>query len=224
MNLYIVIGAFGSGKSEYAINLARTARDAGDTVSLVDLDVVNPYFRSRDVEARFEADGIEVVCPKGQYAFADLPMISPRIQAVIDDFSRTVILDVGGDPSGCRALARFHAAILARPHEMRMVINTCRPFTADPDGILNMQRMMERTSGLRVTNYVCNTNLMEYTTAKIVRDGLDIIRQAADRADVLFNEYTVLQGFEDRVPEQMNGLKRTILRHYLLKPWEEQRK
>jgi hypothetical protein len=221
MSLIIVIGAFGSGKSEYAINLARSRKDAGETVSLVDLDIVNPYFRSRDVEAQFEANGIEVVCPKGQFAFADLPMISPRIRSVILDDARTSILDVGGDPAGCRSLGRFRDDILARPHEMRMVINTRRPFTADRDGILSMQETMEKVSGLKVTHYVCNTNLMEYTTAEIVGEGLGIVRAAAEVSGIIFEEYTILHGFEEIVPAGLDGLQRTVLRHYLLKPWEE---
>jgi hypothetical protein len=106
---------------------------------------------------------------------------------------------------------------------MRMVVNTRRPFTADVAGILSMKDMMERTSGLKVTQLVCNTNLMEFTDAAIVREGLAIVREAAQTAELPFTEYLVLHGFEDRVPDDLDGLKRTILHHYLLKPWESNR-
>jgi len=75
--LYIVIGAFGSGKSEYSIHLARKLKAEGQDVVLADMDVVNPYFRSRDVREEFAAYGIDVIAPEGEYKHADLPMISP---------------------------------------------------------------------------------------------------------------------------------------------------
>ncbi|MDY0320082.1 MAG: hypothetical protein RBQ67_08850, partial [Candidatus Cloacimonadaceae bacterium] len=79
MKLYIVIGAYGSGKSEYSIHLARSLKAEGKEVSLADMDVVNPYFRTRDVREEFATQGIEVIAPEGQFSHADLPMISPRI-------------------------------------------------------------------------------------------------------------------------------------------------
>ena len=105
--LIVVIGAFGSGKSEYSINLAKEIKECKDNVTLVDLDVVNPYFRSRDVREKFHQEDIEVIAPEGEYKHADLPMISPRIMGAVQNYDKTVILDVGGDPAGCRALARF---------------------------------------------------------------------------------------------------------------------
>lgn len=81
--LYVIIGAFGSGKSEYSVHLARKLKREGRQVILADLDVVNPYFRTRDVREQFEQEGIEVIAPEGQFKHADLPMISPRIQGAI---------------------------------------------------------------------------------------------------------------------------------------------
>ena len=105
--LIIVIGAYGSGKSEYSINLAREYSNKGKKVTLVDLDIVNPYFRSRDVRDKFAKEDITVIAPEGEFQHADLPMLSPRIMGAVQNYNKTVILDVGGDPAGCRTLARY---------------------------------------------------------------------------------------------------------------------
>ena len=143
MNMYIIIGAYGSGKSEYGIHLTRSLKAAGNNVSLVDLDVVNPYFRSRDVRDEFAREGIEVIAPEGHFSHADLPMISPRIKGAIEDKNRLVILDVGGDPAGCRALGRFEDSINTRGYHTRLVVNTSRPFTTNTSEVLAMIDMLQ---------------------------------------------------------------------------------
>ena len=96
----IISGSYGSGKTEYAVNLAATSVDDGKPCMLVDLDVVKPYFRSRDVRDEFEKRGIAVVAPEGHFSHADLPMLSPRVGGAIRQMERPVILDAGGDPAG----------------------------------------------------------------------------------------------------------------------------
>jgi hypothetical protein len=219
-NLYIVIGAFGSGKSEYSINIARDMMKDGLDVVLVDLDIVNPYFRSRDVKEQFAGIGIEVISPEGHFSHADVPMISPKIRGAIQNTAKTVILDVGGDPAGCRALGRFVSEIEARGYELRLVINTRRPFTSTPAEIVQMLSMLEFTSKLKVTKLVSNTNLMEFTDETIVSEGLKIISETAQLLKLPFEEYCVLEDYQDQIADKLNGLSKRVLKHYLLKPWE----
>ncbi len=221
MNLYIIIGAYGSGKSEYSINLARSLNVDGNKVSLADLDVVNPYFRSRDVRDEFAQEMIDVIAPEGEYSHADLPMISPRIQGAIEDSSRTVILDVGGDPAGCRTLGRFWDAINKRGYRMYLVINTSRPFTSNADEILSMIQMLENSSKLKISELICNTNLMEYTDQNLVEEGIEIVQEVATETGLCFEEYLVLQTYQDRVPDGLKGKKRRILSYTLQKLWEK---
>ncbi|HPR18458.1 MAG TPA: hypothetical protein PLD62_09460 [Candidatus Cloacimonadota bacterium] len=218
--LIIVIGAYGSGKSEYSINLAQDYRAAGEEVILVDLDVVNPYFRSRDMQERFAAEGIDVVAPEGEYKHADLPMLSPRIMGAVQNLESTVILDVGGDPAGCRTLARYVENIRLRGYEMHLVINTKRPFTADKNEIITMLQMLEGSSNLRITEFICNTNLMEFTDAKIVENGIAIIEEVAREKRIKFEKYLVLQTYDDIVPDHLHGKQKHVLKYYLSKPWE----
>ncbi len=218
--LIIVIGAYGSGKSEYSINLAKIIKDKGNDVSLVDLDVVNPYFRSREVREKFKEDGIEVIAPEGSYSHADLPMLSPRIMGEVQNYDRAVILDVGGDPAGCRTLARYLQNINKRGYEMHYVINTKRPATQDENGIMEMYEMLQNTSKLKITEFVCNTNLMEYTTKETVETGIKIIDGVANKLNIKFEKYLVLENYQDKVPDNILGKKRIVLSYFLNKPWE----
>jgi len=218
--LYIVIGAYGSGKSEYSINLALNLNQSFDNVTLVDLDVVNPYFRSRDVRERFAKLNIDVIAPEGQYMHADLPMISPRIRGAIEDRSRTVILDVGGDPAGCRALVRFVPDIKERGYELYFVINTRRPFTANETEIIEMLDSLESMSRLKTTHLICNTNLLQETTVEMVDKGIGIIDDVANRKDLIFEEFLILDQIESKFPDNLRGKSKRVLNYFLNKPWE----
>ena len=219
--LIIVIGAYGSGKSEYSINLAKNMYSNGDTnVSLVDLDVVNPFFRSRFMRDRFEQIGIEVIAPEFQYGHADLPMISPRIRGVIQDTHKTVILDVGGDPAGCRALGRFVEDISHRGYSMHFVINTKRPFTTNADEILEMKNNLEFSSKLKITELISNTNLMELTDLELITTGINIINEVAVSQNLLFNTFLTMETGETNYPDEINGKTKMNLEHNLTKPWE----
>lgn len=218
--LIVVIGAYGSGKSEYSINLARKYSQQGESVTLVDLDVVNPYFRSRDVREKFEKGGITVIAPEGEFKHADLPMLSPRIMGAVQNFNEIVILDVGGDPAGCRTLARYVTNINKRGYEMHLVINTKRPFTSNAEGIIEMLEMLRFASKLEVTEFICNTNLMEYTTADIIEEGIAIIEEVAKKERIKFDKFTVLDKHIDQIPNNIGGKTRITLSYFLSKPWE----
>jgi len=218
--LIIVIGAYGSGKSEYSINLAREFSQQGEKVTLVDLDVVNPYFRSRDVRDQFAEEGITVIAPEGEFKHADLPMLSPRIMGAVQNFDEAVILDVGGDPAGCRALARYVDNIKKRGYKMHLVINTKRPFTADANGITEMLEMLKFASKLEITEFICNTNLMEHTTIDIIKEGIKIIDEVAKRENLKFDKFTVLDKYISDIPTEIEGKTRITLHYFLSKPWE----
>jgi len=218
--VYVIIGAYGSGKSEYSIHLAKSLNQPGADVALADLDVVNPYFRSRDVREEFAALGIEVIAPEGQYKHADLPMISPRIRGAIEDQARTVVLDVGGDPAGCRTLGRFVDALEQRGYNMLFVVNTFRPFTSSVEEVLRMKADLEFASRLKISEFVCNNNLMEYTTPEVVEQGISILEECSRLTGLPFKRYLVLDAYQDIVPDGLGGKQRLVMSYTLKKPWE----
>lgn len=219
--LIIVIGAYGSGKSEYSVNLAKDFNNKDHDIVLCDMDVVNPYFRSRDVREQFEELGIEVVAPEGQFKHADLPMISPRIRGMIVQSKKTVVLDVGGDPAGARTLGRFVPEIKERGYELHFVVNPNRPFTSNPAEIKQMMEMIESLSTLKVTELVSNANLMEFTNKEVVESGVEIVQNVASELGIPFHKYLVMDKFAVIVPENIGGKQRVILSYFLNKPWEQ---
>ncbi|HQO68087.1 MAG TPA: hypothetical protein PLL58_02410 [Candidatus Syntrophosphaera sp.] len=218
--LYIVIGAYGSGKSEFSLHLAKTLNTTEHDVVLADMDVVNPYFRSRDVQEEYSALGIEVIAPEGQFKHADLPMLSPRIKGAVENYAKTVILDVGGDPAGCRTLGRFVEAVTLRGHEMLFVVNTFRPFTSSVEEVLRMKEQLEFASKLKITEFVCNNNLMEHTTPEVIQEGIEILEECSRLTGLPFRHYLVLDAYADIVPDGLCGKERLVMAYTLKKPWE----
>lgn len=182
--IIIFVGAFGSGKTEIALNYVQVLAAQQEKVAIADLDIVSPYFRSRDVIKKLTAQGIEVIAPPGELAQADLPIIVPRIQGAFDDHELKVVVDVGGDDIGATALGRFSEQLSLLPHELLLVVNTYRPFTQNVHGIKKMLATIEKATHLNVTGLVANSNLGSETTPEIVKNGLDIIRTAAEELSV----------------------------------------
>jgi hypothetical protein len=169
----------------------------------------------------FAAEGIEVIAPDGEFRHADLPMISPRIKGAIENLGQTVILDVGGDPAGCRTLGRFVDVIEARGFEMLFVVNSFRPFTTNVEEVIQMKGMLEFSSKLKITEFVCNNNLMEDTDAAIVSQGIELLQECSDRTGIRFERYLVLEEYSGLVPAGLGGKQRLVMSYTLKKPWEK---
>lgn len=176
--LLAIVGNYGSGKTEVAVNLALALAGNGP-VRIVDLDVVNPYFRCREARAEMEAAGVRVIVPGGEYRSADLPIILPEIRGALATTEGTTILDVGGDDVGARALASLVDGVRGRPHEVLQVVNARRPFTGDAAGCRRIRREIEAAAHLPVTGLVSNTHLLEETDADTIREGLALVREIA---------------------------------------------
>ncbi|MDJ0842114.1 MAG: cobalamin biosynthesis protein CbiA [Acidobacteriota bacterium] len=179
----MITGSFGSGKTEVSVNLALQLAALGRQVHLVDLDIVNPYFRSREAQRLLEAGGVRVVVPAGALAYADLPIVLPEIAGLCRARpGRTHLFDVGGDDLGARALAALQGHIAGGPYEMLMVINARRPFTSTVEGCLAMQVQIEEAARLKVTGLLVNTHLMTETTPEIVLDGRRLAEEVSARS------------------------------------------
>ncbi|MDY0003687.1 MAG: cobalamin biosynthesis protein CbiA [Polyangia bacterium] len=169
-------GNYGSGKTEVSVNftlgLAARARAAGEKISIVDLDIVNPYFRCREAIAPLEAAGVEVIVPRGEHFASELPIILPEVRGSILRDGGRVVLDVGGDNVGARVLAGFARDLPAERAEMLIVLNARRPFTDTVAGALGIVREIQESSRMHVTGLVSNTHLMEGTTPAILREGV----------------------------------------------------
>lgn len=177
----VFAGAFGSGKTEVAISYALAARAAGRAVSIVDLDVVTPYFRVGDYREQLERAGLRVVAPAGSLTSFELPAVPPEVAGVLRDRGRHVVLDGGGDPEGARLLAVYAELIAGRGYDLWVVVNPFRPSTSSVEEVAAQAREIEAHSQLQLTGLVANPNLGARTEMGDVQRGLELVQQAAAR-------------------------------------------
>ena len=173
----ILVGHFGSGKTEIAVNLAYRLRQRAELVTLVDLDIVKPYFRSRGLLEELEAQGIEMVAPRDEFAHADLPIVVPEVRAAVGRATAglcQVIIDAGGAEVGARVLGSIPGLQDPDTTDVLFVVNGNRPFAETTDAVLAMLREIERVSRLPVRGLVANAHLMHETTVRTVVDGIDL--------------------------------------------------
>jgi hypothetical protein len=174
----VLVGEFGSGKTELAVNLASYMQKSGMMTAVVDMDLVKPYFRTREHRQRLEAEGVTVVAPEGKLAHADLPIMPQGLTRVLFSPEYRVVMDVGGSKSAI-VLAQVRDRIRDNGCEVLMVVNICRPFSATPAEIISAMRNIEAASGLAVTGLVSNTNLGAETTLQHVMAGLQAVREVS---------------------------------------------
>jgi len=220
-NILIFSGTFGSGKSEVAVNTAFYAAEKFAKVAIVDLDVVNPYFRCREAREALEAKGIEVIAPGGEFSSADLPIVLPQIRGRIMGFDGLLILDVGGDDLGARALASLNDAISKKSYEYLMVLNERRPYTSDLKGSLATIARIEEAAKIKATGIVSNTHLMTDTTSETITGGFKLAKEVSQRLNLPMTFVTADKKFFDDIVSQVGDCPVMKLERRLPPPWME---
>jgi len=180
----VIVGNYGSGKTEVAINLAVVKQAEGVPVRIADLDLVNPYFRTREARHQLQELGIDVVIPPEKYLHADLPILSPDVAAMIRQPSPLVILDVGGDHVGANVLAAVADAFGDTPPQMLQVVNPYRPFTESVAGCMKIRREIEAAAKLNMTGIIGNANLMDDTDLTHIYDGCAFVQEYSKDSDL----------------------------------------
>lgn len=179
---YVIIGNFGSGKTELALNMAFEAASKGEKVTLVDIDVINPYFRSTERKAELEAAGIRLISPNFTSSGVEVPSIPAEIFSVFSDNSDIVIFDVGGDPVGSIAMGQYYGYFKELENfEVWYVINCRRPLSSGADENIEMINKITGVSRLKVTGILNNTNLSHETTAADLFAGVEITAEVSKR-------------------------------------------
>ncbi len=162
-------GHYGSGKTNIAVNYAEYLKNEGYDVVIADLDIVNPYFRTKDSIERLEENGIELISPEYANTNVDLPALPSEIYGVVQNRSKHAVLDIGGDDRGAYALGRFAPYILEEnDYEMIYVANFSRPLTRTAEDAIEVMREIELAGGIKFTAIVNNTNLGQETTIETV--------------------------------------------------------
>ncbi|KLU61385.1 hypothetical protein CEB3_c23260 [Peptococcaceae bacterium CEB3] len=229
----IFTGYFGSGKTEIALNRAVSLTAAGQRVHVVDLDIVKPYFRSREARAFLAEAGVDLIMPNGGWEDADLPVVSPRVLGALTSAEGEILIDVGGDAAGALALAAFAPLLQKRGYRMFLVINPYRPFSGDAGGLIALRRDIEQASQLRIDGIVSNPNLGEKTEWEDLLAGYAQVNTMARDLDLPVLMTGVTERWAERLEQELaeparwrQGEKpvgpRQRIRNYLLPPWESE--
>ena len=219
--IIIFTGSFGSGKTEIAINQAIEALKRQENVIMVDLDIVNPYFRSRDMREKLKDIGIKVIAPPGKFAIADLPIISPEIKGTIQGSNRKLIIDLGGDDVGARSIASFYPVLKNVGYQMYMVINPYRPFTQNSEEIERMLQEIELSSRLKISSLISNPNLGVQTDLDIIVKGHNIVEEASKKLCLPIKYLTIEKSIYQKIGEYDFTVKTVLINRYMSLPWDE---
>jgi len=177
--LTLICGHYGCGKTNLSLNIALDLVSRGETVTLVDMDVVNPYFRSSDYRELVERAGVRLIASAYAGGNLDSPAIPAEVASIFDNPQGYTLIDVGGDDVGATALGRFARKIQAMDYDMLYVVNKYRPITADAASAGEILREIEFKSRLKATGIVNNSHLMGYTTEETILTSLEYARQTA---------------------------------------------
>ena len=179
--LTLFAGHYGSGKTNIAVNYALHLAKEGKKVCIADLDIVNPYFRTKDSAKELEAAGVHLVSPHFANTNVDLPALPAEAYRLVTDLQTYGIMDIGGDDRGAYALGRYVPAILEENnYRMAFVANCYRPLTRTPEDALEVMREIEAACGLKFTCIINNSNLGTETTPETVLDSSSYIQTLSE--------------------------------------------
>ncbi|MGC8762831.1 MAG: hypothetical protein ACP5VN_04255 [Acidobacteriota bacterium] len=216
-------GHFGSGKTELTLSAALALASSFPVLSLVDLDLVKPYLRSRSARGLLKAAGVELVAPLGEYFSADLPIVLPEIRNRLVDPGRKILLDVGGDDLGVRALASLSDAVPPSETDFFLIVNFRRPLTPDVASAAEMALRIAAVSRLRPTGLLANTHLMGETTAEVVLDGLRLAEEAGRSLGLPVRGVGVPEALAADLADRTGGVPVLPVRRIVRPPFEMDR-
>lgn len=220
-SIIVIVGGFGSGKTEVAVNLAKFMKANGhEEISLVDLDLVNPYFRTREAKGELKELGIDLIAPKGGKFYADLPILLPQVRSLVESPDGLLILDVGGDEQGTKALGSISDIFKVGEYDMLMVLNSRRPQTSNVATSLATMNRVEGTSRLKFTGLISNTHMIEETDADVVMEGYNLSKEISDKTGLPLTFVSAKRKVLEGLNMNEIGCPVLPLTRSLLKPWE----
>jgi hypothetical protein len=203
--VHIITGHYGSGKTEFAMNYAFKKAEKHNNIVIGDMDIVNPYFRSREKKVELEEKGIRLVSSSSGYSSADVPALSPEIYGILQDEKLEVILDVGGDPSGARVLGRYHEYFQAGNYDMWMVVNANRPNTQNAKDVLQYIKEIQDASRISITGLINNTHMIRETSKEDIIRGNHLVEEVSRYTELPIVFTSVLEEVVNDLPKEIKG-------------------
>ena len=214
----IVTGHYGTGKTEFSVNLALALAAEGASVMLADLDIVNPYFRSRERRSLLEEAGVRLISSSQACSDADVPSLPAEVLAILENRDIRGVLDIGGDPVGARVLARFQPKIVQEDYQLIYVLNANRPEVRTAEAAVRYLRGIEATTGLTCTGIVNNTHLCGETTEEEIRKGAALAAEVSSETNIP----VLCHVTEEKFVPALSDLPETVfpITIKMKKPWE----
>jgi hypothetical protein len=219
--IVIIVGNYGSGKTEVSVNLAVNRREAGLEVRLADLDLVNPYFRTREAREALARFGIEVVLPADKYLQADLPLLTPAISGMLRKPARLTLLDVGGDDAGATVLASLADSLVGKRFRMLQVVNPFRPFTNSVSGCMKIRREIESASRMMIDGIIGNPNLIDETVPEDIYAGYELVSSLSKESGLPLELVTVPDTLMQRTDPGKFSCPVLPIARQLVPPWKK---
>lgn len=217
----IITGHYGSGKSELSVNMVTELKKKHEKVAIVDLDIANPYFRSRERQEEMEKLGIKVYHNSFGYDISqDLPALSAAIKEPLENKEFMTIVDAGGDDSGARVLNQFRKYFLDDDSEMIFILNANRPETSTLEGCLSHLDRIQVETGLQIDGIINNTHLLSETSAEDIKRGYALATEVSEALDIpVIGSYCNRKILEQINEEDLDGIEVTPIDLFLRPSW-----
>ena len=219
--IVIILGNYGSGKTEVAVNLALHMKHKGMEVAIADLDVINLYFRTREARSLLDHHHIPIVLPEQAYLHADFPALNPRIAALIKTPAPLTILDCGGNEKGASILGTFANLFRNEIPKLFVVVNPFRPDTDQPAACIALKNQIEIASRQRVTGWIGNANLLEETTPEQIMTGHRFMQDLEKSSNLPVEFITVPDRLCHTIEKKQLNIPILPLTRHLPLPWEK---
>ncbi len=200
----IISGHFGSGKTNVAVNLALELKKTKQDVAILDIDIVNPYFRTKDSMHDLIENGVRLICSEYANTNVDIPALPQQIYSVTDSLNTSFIIDVGGDDRGALALGRLAPKIKEEnDYDMYYVVNMFRPLTSDSKSAIEVMREIEFACKMKFTGIINNSNLGLETTEEDVLNSVEyatsVAKEAGLKVVLTTVERSLFSGLKDKI-------------------------
>lgn len=216
----IFSGHYGSGKTNVAVNYALWLKNYCDKVSIADLDIVNPYFRTKDSMAVLKENGVELISSEYANSNVDVPALPPETYGVLQNKDVHAVIDVGGDDRGALALGRYSDGIIEDgDYELLFVINKYRPLTRNSDMTLEIMAEIEKACHMKFTAIVNDSNIGDITTAEDVLDSVKYAQEVSEKAGIPIKMTTVKSDLYNELKDKIDNLMTIEL--YVRQSWAE---
>lgn len=215
--LNIFCGHYGSGKTEVALNYAIMLSKQGKKVTIADMDIVNPYFRTADAEKILKEYGIELIASEFANSNLDMPTVPHELKKVFCDKDRTIIFDVGGDDDGAYVLGQYYQYFKDEEYSMTLVVSTKRPMTQTVEDLYEIAKNIEYASRLKFTDIANNTNVGRLTDENTLMSDYDVISGLSKKMNIPVTRQCGVEKALQNLGEEFNKFPMQI---YIKMPWE----